>query len=99
MATEYPYIQSISISNWSNSSNVTGSCSIAQSLGMTTSITLDSDKCNRIFALLFDMIEEDVKKAGMAMQALKRPPALEAPKTTIETDFEARPFPGDDLPF
>lgn len=97
--TDYPYVQTISISNWSNSSTVSGSCCIQQALGMSTNITLDNDKCRRIFALIFDMIEEDVKKAGMAMQALKRPPALEAPKTTIETDFEARPFPGDDLPF
>lgn len=105
MANEYPYIQSISITNYSNSTHVSGSCSIAQGQGMSTHLILNAEKCQRIFALLFDLAEEDVKKAGMAMQALKRPPALEAPKATIDIeaeavpDSEAKPFPGDDFPF
>lgn len=107
--SNYPYIATISISNWSGSDNVSGSCNIQQALGMSTSLTLDGDKCRRIFSLVFDMIEEDVKKAGAAMQALKRPPALESFKADIEAkaveaepvpDNEAKPFPAtDEIPF
>lgn len=108
MATEYPYVQSISISNYSNSSHVTGSCTIQQGPGMSTHLALDTEKCLRVFSLLFDMVEEDVKRAALAMQELKRPPALEAPKASIDAevieaepvpDGEAKPMADDDYPF
>lgn len=102
--TDYPYVSSISISNYSNSSHVTGTCTIQQGPGMFTHLALDTEKCRRVFALLFDLAEEDVKKAAMAMLELKRPPSLEAPKASIDAepvpDDEAKPFPAtDEIPF
>lgn len=105
MATEYPYVASISISNYSNYTHVSGSCSIQQGPGMSTHLSLDTEKCRRIFALLFDLAEEDVKKAAQAMLALKRPPSLEAPKASIDAEAvveevpDAKPMADDDYPF